>query len=40
MIFGQALSTTPGTGDINVGKLDYGPAEIDAEDCVSGISFL
>ena len=26
------LSTTPGTGDINVGKLDYGPAEIDAED--------
>ena len=27
------LSTIPGTGDINVGKLDYGPAEIDAEDC-------
>ena len=27
------LSTNPGTGDITNGKLDYGPAEIDAEDC-------
>ena len=34
------LSTTPGTGDINVGKLDYGPAEIDAEDCVKWDQFF
>ena len=27
------LSTNPGTGDITNGKLDYGPAEIDADDC-------
>ena len=28
------LSTIPGTGNINLGYLDYGPAEIEPEECV------
>ena len=34
------LSKTPGTGDISVGKLDYGPAEIDAQDCIKWDQFF
>ena len=34
------LSTNPGTGNISIGKLDYGPAEIDAEDCVKWDQFF
>ena len=34
------LSTTPGTGDSSVGKLDAGPAEVDAQDCIKWDQFL
>ena len=29
------LSTVPGTGNINLGFLDYGPAEIEPEECMA-----
>ena len=28
------LSTIPGTGNLNIGTLDYGPAEIEPDDCI------
>ncbi|MBM78377.1 MAG: hypothetical protein CL846_07830, partial [Crocinitomicaceae bacterium] len=28
------LSTVPGTGNLNIGTLDYGPAEIEPDDCI------
>ena len=34
------LSNNPGSGDVSNGKLDYGPAEIDADDCIKWDKFF